>query len=142
MFGLSSRSRKSWSRLLLAGASAAAVLGVAASAQAAPYAYVANADGDGPSDVSQFNIGAGGLLSALSPPTVAAGSGPEGVAVSPDGKSVYVTNLLDRHALPIRRWRWWQLSPKSPAAVGADPRPGGDGGQPERQGRLRGRQLH
>ena len=44
---------------------------------------------------SQFNIGAGGLLSALSPPTVAAGSGPEGVAVSPDGKSVYVTNLGD-----------------------------------------------
>ena len=125
MFGLSSRSRKSWSRLLLAGASAAAVLGVAASAQAAPYAYVANADGDGPSDVSQFNIGAGGLLSALSPPTVAAGSGPEGVAVSPDGKSVYVTNLGDNTLSQYDVGAGGGLSPKSPAAVGAADGPEG-----------------
>ena len=38
-------------------------------------------------------MGAGGALTAKSPPTVAAGNGPEGVAVSPDGGSVYVTNI-------------------------------------------------
>jgi len=43
--------------------------------------------------VSQFTVGAGGALGAKSPATVTAGSGPFGVAVSPDGASVYVANL-------------------------------------------------
>jgi YVTN family beta-propeller protein len=42
--------------------------------------------------VYQFDVGAGGTLSPKSPPTVAAGEHAESVAVSPDGKSVYVTN--------------------------------------------------
>ncbi len=55
-------------------------------------AYVANLT-DGPTNgVSQYGIGAGGLLAAKSPATVASGLQPIAVAVSPDGKSVYVTN--------------------------------------------------
>ena len=42
--------------------------------------------------VSQFDVSAGGALQPKSPPTVPAGTFPIGVAVSPDGKSVYVTN--------------------------------------------------
>ena len=41
----------------------------------------------------QYDVGAGGLLTAKSPASVPAGSsGAVAVAVSPDGKSVYVTN--------------------------------------------------
>src|SRR5206468_2811857 len=42
--------------------------------------------------ISQYDVGAGGVLTPKSPPTVAAGLFPEGIAVSPDGKSVYVAN--------------------------------------------------
>ena len=42
--------------------------------------YVANEGGD---DVSQYDVGAGGLLSAKTPATVSAGSFPTGVAVTP-----------------------------------------------------------
>lgn len=59
-------------------------------AQAAPFVYVANA---GSGNVSQFD-GMGGLLSPLSPPTVSASTFslyPIGVAVGPDGRSVYVS---------------------------------------------------
>ena len=44
------------------------------------------------STVYQFGVGSGGLLAPLAPPMVAAGTTPRGVAVSPDGKSVYVTS--------------------------------------------------
>jgi DNA-binding beta-propeller fold protein YncE len=113
------------SRGLLGLASVATVLVGAASAQAAPYAYVANADGEGPSNVSQFNVGASGLLAALSPPTVAAGSGPDSVAVNPDGKSVYVTNLSDNTVSQYNVGAGGLLSPKTPAVVGADDGPEG-----------------
>ena len=42
--------------------------------------------------VLQFNVGPGGKLSLKSPARVAAGTRPLGVAVSPNGGSVYVTN--------------------------------------------------
>jgi DNA-binding beta-propeller fold protein YncE len=48
-------------------------------------------DGGG-DNLSQYNVGVGGLLAPLTPTTVAAGDLPQGVAVSPDGKSVYVAN--------------------------------------------------
>ena len=55
----------------------AALAATAASAGAAPFVYVAN-EGPGfpigPGRVSQYEIGAGGLLAPLSPPMVAAGS--------------------------------------------------------------------
>jgi DNA-binding beta-propeller fold protein YncE len=125
MFGLGSRSRKNRSRVSLGVAGAVALLAFATSAHAAPYAYVANSDGDMPSNVSQFNVGPGGLLAALSPPTVAAGSGPEGVAVNPDGKSVYVTNLLDDTLSQYAVGSGGALTPMTPATVGADPGPAG-----------------
>jgi hypothetical protein len=53
---------------LARGRDRAVLLAVAAQAHDAPYACVANADGDGPSNVSQFNVGAGGLLAPLSRP--------------------------------------------------------------------------
>jgi len=60
-------------------------------AQARPFVYVANS---GSGDVSQFEDVTGGL-SPLSPPTVSASPGASGVAASPDGGSVYVTNYAD-----------------------------------------------
>ena len=43
--------------------------------------------------VHQFHVGADGALSALNPPTVAtAGVNPTGIAVSPNGRSVYVAS--------------------------------------------------
>jgi DNA-binding beta-propeller fold protein YncE len=55
--------------------------------------YVANRFTGPPGPgVSQYDVGAGGALSPKSPATVVAGSGPSAVAVSPDGRSVYVTD--------------------------------------------------
>jgi DNA-binding beta-propeller fold protein YncE len=64
----------------------------AASAYGAPFAYVTGRSDVGNDAVSQYDIGLGGLLAPLSPPTVTAGQAPQGVAVSPDGRSVYVAN--------------------------------------------------
>ena len=60
-------------------------------AQAAGNVYVAN---QGSLSVSQFAIGDGGLLSPLIPPTVAAQENPRAVAITPNGKSLYVTNFF------------------------------------------------
>jgi DNA-binding beta-propeller fold protein YncE len=54
------------------------------------YAYASNFD-DG--TVSQYVIGSGGALSALSPATVAAGTKPFSVSVEPTGQYVYVANF-------------------------------------------------
>ena len=64
-----------------------------ATARAAGGVYVANS---GSADVSQYAIGAGGGLSPLSPAATGAGQGPTGVAVTPDGKTVYVANQGDK----------------------------------------------
>ncbi len=56
--------------------------------------YVTNGGSTGADGVSQYTVGTDGALTPMATtPTVAAGNGPEGIAVSPDGKSVYVTNL-------------------------------------------------
>jgi hypothetical protein len=60
-------------------------------AGAAGSVYVTITNQSRPGAVSQYAIIAGGLLSPLTPPTVYAGTTPAGVAVAPDGKSVYVT---------------------------------------------------
>ena len=52
------------------------------------YAYVANDDGT----VSQFAIGANGVLSAMVPASVVAGIRPTGITVDPTGRYVYVSN--------------------------------------------------
>jgi 6-phosphogluconolactonase len=58
-------------------------------------AYVANSGdpGLGGGSVTQYDVGAGGALSAKRPEMVLAGRNPAGVAVSPDGQSVYVTDF-------------------------------------------------
>jgi DNA-binding beta-propeller fold protein YncE len=66
----------------------AAALLAATSAQAAPFVYVTNSDS---ANVSQYDA-AGGALTPLSPATVSTVHDfPLGVAVTPDGKSAYVT---------------------------------------------------
>src|SRR5207237_1438328 len=89
-------------------------------AQAVPFAYVANRFDN---TVSQYNVGAGGALTPLSPSLVGAPSTPVGVAVSPDGASVYVTggngNIVSQYDVDAGG----ALTPKSPATVAAGNRP-------------------
>ena len=75
--------------------------------------------------VYQYDIGPGGELSPKSPPTVAAGFFPLGVAVTPDGQSVYVTNALGNDVSQYDVGAGGVLVPKSPPTVPA-------GNQPER----------
>jgi DNA-binding beta-propeller fold protein YncE len=63
------------------------------------YLYVANSAGGVYAYVSQYTIGAGGQLTAISPPTAAAGPDigaglGESVAVDPTGSYVYVTTTV------------------------------------------------
>jgi DNA-binding beta-propeller fold protein YncE len=77
-------------------------------------AYVTNTTSG---SVSQYDIGAGGLLAPLSPATVAAGVQPFGLAVSPDGGSVYVANSSGDSVSQYDVGAGGALSPKSPATV-------------------------
>lgn len=58
-------------------------------------AYVANSGdpGLGGGSVTQYDVGDDGALSAKRPEMASAGRNPAGVAVSPDGQSVYVTDF-------------------------------------------------
>jgi DNA-binding beta-propeller fold protein YncE len=87
-------------------------------AQAAGRAYVSNS---GSATVSQYGIGTDGGLFALSPPTVAASSYAAGVAMSPDGKSVYVAcaGVCQFDVDPLAG----TLSSKTPASVAAEANP-------------------
>jgi 6-phosphogluconolactonase len=67
-----------------------AITAVTLTVNATVYAYASNFD-DG--TVSQYVIGSGGALSALSPATVAAGTKPFSVSVEPTGQYVYVANF-------------------------------------------------
>jgi DNA-binding beta-propeller fold protein YncE len=78
-----------------------------------------------PSTVSQFDVGTGGKLTPKSPATVAAGISPEGVAVSPDGRSVYVANNGGGKVSQYDVGADGRLSPKSPAKVTAGDGPRG-----------------
>jgi DNA-binding beta-propeller fold protein YncE len=109
-------------RLWIAVATVAVLLVAAAPAQGTPFAYVTQHRGE----VSQYDVGAGGLLAPMSPATVAAGPEPGSVAVSPDGESVYVTNQVGWHG-SISQYDvgpGGELSPKSPATVPAADMPG------------------
>jgi DNA-binding beta-propeller fold protein YncE len=89
-------------------------------------AYVTNEFGGTGSSgtVSQYDVGPGGALSPKTPATVPTGTGPQGVAVSPDGEHVYVINETDRTVFQYDVGRGGALTPKSPATVatGAGPR--------------------
>jgi YVTN family beta-propeller protein len=113
--------------LALATVSHVALLPVAlALACAAPAAannvYVTNTSS---SDVSQYDVGAGGALALKSPATVPAGASaaPAGVAVSPDGESVYVADEFSGNVSQYDVGAAGALAPKSPATVpaGVDP---------------------
>jgi 6-phosphogluconolactonase (cycloisomerase 2 family) len=68
--------------------------------------------------------GGGGLLSALSPAAVEAGTHPYAVAVSPDGKNVYVGNYGSASLSQFARDpQTGQLEPLSPATVPAQTEP-------------------
>lgn len=90
-------------------------------AQALPFVYVTNQGGN---DVSQYGVGAGGLLSPLSQATVGGVVQPIGIATAPDGRSVYVTNAatasITQYDLnPLTG----ALSSKTPAQVDAGAHP-------------------
>ena len=91
----------------------------AAPAQAAPFVYVTNHLGG---TVSQYGVGAGGRLVPLDPPTVTIAGSPAGLAVSPDGASVYVVNGVGVSQFDIAADG--ALIPKSPASVSAGNVPG------------------
>src|SRR5580700_2977389 len=61
-----------------------------AAAPTAENVYVANTSG---ATVGQYSVGAGDSLSPLTPATVAAGTVPVEVAVTPNGANVYVVSF-------------------------------------------------
>jgi DNA-binding beta-propeller fold protein YncE len=87
--------------------------------------YVANyTGGEGPGSVSQYDVGAGGLLSPKSPPTVPSALKPQRIAMSPDGRSVYVTGgEVNGRVSQYDVGAGGTLSAKTPAQVlaGAEP---------------------
>jgi hypothetical protein len=75
--------------------------------------------------VSQYDVGAGDALAPKATPTVMGGTSPYAIGVSPDGKSVYVTNSGTNGAGGISQYDvgvGGALTPKTPATVA-----GGDG---------------
>ncbi len=112
--------------LWLSVATAAVLLAAAQSTQAAPFAYVTDTGaGVCPCAISQYDAGPAGLLSPLSPPTVATGRSPGRVAVSPDARSVYVTTGAEDVVSQYDVGASGKLSRKSPATVAAGRIPGG-----------------
>ncbi len=89
-------------------------------AAAAPFVYVVDSGTFSEHDVSQFNapLSSFEALKPLTPATVAAGNTPQGVAVTPDGTSVYVA---DKNDGTISQYNidsaTGVLTPKSPATV-------------------------
>ena len=88
--------------------------------------------------IFQYDVGPGGALKPKSPPAVATGDFPRGLAVSPDGGSVYVVNVAGDSVFQYDVGAGGALAPKSPPTpLLRGRRPGGGGGQPGRQERLR-----
>jgi DNA-binding beta-propeller fold protein YncE len=82
--------------------------------------YVTNAnDVTGAIDntVSQYDVGAGGTLTPKLLAKVPTGRGPLGIAVSPDGKSVYVANSLEATVSQYDVGAGGALTAKTPATV-------------------------
>jgi 6-phosphogluconolactonase (cycloisomerase 2 family) len=62
--------------------------------------YTADPANRGVTEVSQYSVGSDGTLSPDSPPTVATGDSAGGLAESPNGATLYVTNNPDDTPLP------------------------------------------
>jgi DNA-binding beta-propeller fold protein YncE len=122
-FGLVPEARGRGGRGALVVLAIAAALTVApAAARADGSVYVANSSDN---NVSQYNVGAGGVLSPKAAPTVSSPGTPFGIAVSPDARSVYVTDLgtstgsVSQYDVGVDG----ALSPKTPASVPAGAHP-------------------
>jgi DNA-binding beta-propeller fold protein YncE len=83
--------------------------------------YVTNYHPSNPAgnSVSQYDVGADGALEPKDPATVSAGLGPTGVAVSPDGTSVYVANNNSDNVSQYDVGAGGGLQAKNPATVAA-----------------------
>jgi DNA-binding beta-propeller fold protein YncE len=96
--------------------------------------YVPNRSGG---TVSQFDVGALGALSPMAPPTVPVGSTapagtvPFGVAISPDARSVYITNRTGGTVSQFDVGASGALSPKTPPTVSAGNGPTGVAASPD-----------
>jgi len=75
--------------------------------------------------VFQFDVGRRGGLSPKRPASVPAGTSPFGLAVSADGRSVYVTNANSDDVSQYSVGAGGRLVPKSPASVATDDLPVG-----------------
>src|SRR4051812_11599518 len=133
-------------KLILAAAIVGVVLALPAGSSAAPFVYVGS--GDYSDNVFQFNAGPGGLLAPLSPPRVISDQRPSRLAVSPDGRSLYVVNsgayedgdpggrdegdTVSQYDIGVDG----RLSPKSPPAVAAGALPSDGAAGPAGQSGL------
>ena len=108
-------------RLAIAVVAVAVATGGPPSAGAAPFVYVTNFDVSHPQQangtISQYEIGPAGRLLPLATPTVVTGRFPIGVAVSADGKSVYVAASADHRLFQYDVGTNGELTPKVPASV-------------------------
>jgi 6-phosphogluconolactonase len=97
------------------------VTGVAVACANLPqYAYVVN---NGSNTISQFSIGASGMLAALSVASVATGNSPQSVTLDPSRRYVYVTNFNDQTISQYVIQGDGTLAPNSPATVATGPGP-------------------
>jgi DNA-binding beta-propeller fold protein YncE len=71
----------------------------------------------GSSVVDEYTRAADGTLSLMSTPVVATGADPEGIAISPDGQNVYVTNQQDNTLSQYSVGAGGELAPLTPATV-------------------------
>jgi DNA-binding beta-propeller fold protein YncE len=97
----------------------------AGSAGASEGVYVANYDNNGLGGVSQFTIGAGGVLAADFPATAAAGQGPQAIAMSPSGQYVYVVDAGADAVSQYTVGSGGQLVPDQQPTVPTGAQPGG-----------------
>ena len=118
------------------GIALVAPLMTAAPASAAPFVYVT----ESPADIVSANDATSGSLLPL-PHDQTTGTNPIGVAVTPDGTSVYVANFGDGKTFgSVSEYDVaadGTLTPKTAGPVKSRPWLGGYRGQPRRQGSLR-----
>jgi alpha-tubulin suppressor-like RCC1 family protein/6-phosphogluconolactonase (cycloisomerase 2 family) len=92
------------------------------------YAADSTPVGEQPGFVTQYTVGSGGLLTLKAPPTVAAGGrgGPvAGVAIAPNGASVYATNFGENTISQYSVGAGGVLSPMTPATLPSGAQPDG-----------------
>jgi DNA-binding beta-propeller fold protein YncE len=99
----------------LLGLALAALVGAACpAAAAASSVYAVN---NGGANISQYDVGPAGVLTAKTPTAVNTGSDPYAIALTPDGRSAYVTAYEDDKVWQYDVGPGGGLTPKSPATV-------------------------